>query len=498
MSDYQSLYNQFTQSDKSLLIAPAGYGKTHTIAACLKHLYDANPKERVLILTHAHAGVASIKEKVKKTAPGINCQIETISSFAQKYVHAFYRNEIPEQDDKRYFPFLIKKAAILFQRRPITLVLKNSYTRLFVDEYQDCTVSQHEMILALAKLFPIHILGDPLQGIFSFNGEPLVDINTLSESFSLKNLTKPWRWYNTNKDLGDWLIKVRRNLENGGTVKLNELNEVSECYFFQVREDDFFLNSSLYKDNINKIVYSIKPFTNLGNTLMLVNQKAILERVKVNQSLGYKFRLLEANDEKDFYKYARDFDQILHSLEVFYNLMIAIKGVPKKVRTKNGRIQNRRSKALIANLGKYFKEDDRIPKPKTEPLKSIMPSIEKLVAKPKMGNLNECIELLSSLPDINFPRDELFSELRKAVKNAALKNTTVLEEMKELRNIKRRLGRNITGKCIGTTLLTKGLEFETVVVLDVHKFKDPKNLYVALTRASKRLIVFSERSEISF
>ena len=268
MTDYESLYSQFTQSDKSLLIAPAGYGKTHTIAACLKHVYEANPNEKALVLTHTHAGVASIKEKVKKIAPSLKCQIETISSFAQKYVHAFWRKEIPEQDEPGYFRFLIEKAGILFQRSPITLVLRNSYTRLFVDEYQDCTVSQHEMILVLAKLFPIHILGDPLQGIFSFNGEPLVDIKALSESFSHSNLTEPWRWFEINRELGDWLINVRGKLENSGTVNLNEINEIPDCLFFRVSEDDFLVNESLYKSNINKIAYSAKPFASLGNTLL--------------------------------------------------------------------------------------------------------------------------------------------------------------------------------------------------------------------------------------
>ncbi|MFV1977526.1 MAG: hypothetical protein ACC651_17435 [Candidatus Scalindua sp.] len=44
------------------------------------------------------------------------------------------------------------------------------------------------------------------------------------------------------------------------------------------------------------------------------------------------------------------------------------------------------------------------------------------------------------------------------------------------------MGRKIKGKCIGTTLLTKGLEFDTVAILNARKFDCPKNLYVALTR----------------
>ena len=69
--------------------------------------------------------------------------------------------------------------------------------------------------------------------------------------------------------------------------------------------------------------------------------------------------------------------------------------------------------------------------------------------------------------------------------------------MKEIRNIKRIAGRKISGRCIGTTLLTKGLEFDIVAVLDAHKFKCPKNFYVAITRACKKLIIFTNNKILS-
>ena len=53
-------------------------------------------------------------------------------------------------------------------------------------------------------------------------------------------------------------------------------------------------------------------------------------------------------------------------------------------------------------------------------------------------------------------------------------------------------GRNVEGKCIGSTLLTKGLEFDDVIVIDAHNILDKNNLYVALTRAAKRLIIYSK------
>jgi DNA helicase-2/ATP-dependent DNA helicase PcrA len=40
--------------------------------------------------------------------------------------------------------------------------------------------------------------------------------------------------------------------------------------------------------------------------------------------------------------------------------------------------------------------------------------------------------------------------------------------------------------------LTKGLEFDNVVILNAQDFNDPKHLYVALTRCCKRLVVITD------
>ena len=68
---------------------------------------------------------------------------------------------------------------------------------------------------------------------------------------------------------------------------------------------------------------------------------------------------------------------------------------------------------------------------------------------------------------------------------------TASEALLRNRNITRRKGRVVLKRSIGTTLLTKGLEFDNVVILNAQDFNDPKHLYVALTRCSKRLIVIT-------
>lgn len=70
--------------------------------------------------------------------------------------------------------------------------------------------------------------------------------------------------------------------------------------------------------------------------------------------------------------------------------------------------------------------------------------------------------------------------------------------MIEYKNRIRQIGKKIEGKCLGTTLLTKGLEFDTVVIVDAHLFSDKRNFYVAISRACKNVIILTENTRIDF
>jgi DNA helicase IV len=59
-----------------------------------------------------------------------------------------------------------------------------------------------------------------------------------------------------------------------------------------------------------------------------------------------------------------------------------------------------------------------------------------------------------------------------------------------MREQNRLLGRPLPRRAVGSTLLLKGLEAEAVVVLNAAEL-DARNLYVAMTRGSKALIICS-------
>ena len=92
----------------------------------------------------------------------------------------------------------------------------------------------------------------------------------------------------------------------------------------------------------------------------------------------------------------------------------------------------------------------------------------------------------------------MFYAVKSCVAIVRNNGLSVFDAMKIYKSRIRHQGRIFNGRCIGTTLLTKGLEFDTVIVMDAHKFSDAKNFYVAISRACKRLVLITDSTIVSF
>ncbi len=467
MADFD--YKGFVGRPKCMLIAPAGYGKTHSIVESLKHTIG-----KQLILTHTHAGIAAVREKLKaENVSTSKYHIETINSYAQKYVLAFRPGELPDQKNTRtYFPAVIEKATAILLLPAIADVIRSSYAGLFVDEYQDCTASQHKLIQILSGILPTRILGDHLQGIFDFGKDSMVDLRDhvdmggfLEKPFTL---AIPWRWKKANNEqLGACLQEIRLKLENSATIDLSQHPEIETVV---VPENDFFNpQNSSYK----KITQHSK-----SSSLLIIHPEShnLKGRIKLIRSFPF-LGLLEAIDQDDFYRIAETLD--LASKETMVSVIIDCCSTMFNT----------------TGIGEWLNKTG-VKRKKTQEQRNIIQPVQELFTslrnEKQLLQIVLCFQKISALPKIKCYRKELFTTVCRAVEEAYYENTTIIESMGNKRNQLRRIGRKVFGRCVGTTLLTKGLEFETVIVLNAHKFACPKHLYVSLTRASKKLIVFTE------
>jgi hypothetical protein len=486
-------HQEFISSPKSLLVAPAGYGKTYSIAECLRHTPD---DQKQLILTHTHAGIASIKEKVREMeVESSKYHIETITGFAQKYVLAFCDpDEIPSQEEAGYFDTIIQKAVGLFSLDSIKRVMKCSYDGLFVDEYQDCSINQHRLIILLAEVLPTRVLGDDMQGIFGFK-DALVDFENDLEDFQhRKTLSTPWRWRKegNNEVLGESLKEIRTILESDN--KVVDLRAFRGITYHNISEGDIYQFKTEYSTRLAQLIRNTEGLPEHESLLIIVPDDYASSRLesrvplKTRVDFTKQLVLLEAIDDKDYYDICRNIDNLT--------------GIEGDEAHKIGVLRT----SVLLNLFNTGEIDawfnDDCLKVKREPNKQnyvrLKQYVDAFTLEPSLAKIYLIILFLKNGPRLKTTRWELLNGVLQAIKSAIEEQSTVYEAMVLQKNRVRRVGRKIYGKCLGTTLLTKGLEFDTVVVLNAHRFKSYKHFYVAITRACKKLVVFSEKPVLRF
>ncbi len=487
------ILDDFLKCVKALVIAPAGHGKTHFIAECAAACRE---DECQLILTHTHAGIASLKQKLKDNhvSPS-KFALKTITGFAQELYLSYASNtENIRQEEEDYFDKVVRVSCKLLSVPAIKTVVSISFQGLFVDEYQDCTLAQHEFVMQLSNLMPTRILGDPLQSIFDFNGERLVDFDSDLQCFNrFDMLTEPWRWKvdENSGALGQAILDIRNSLVDGEppyNVSIPEHSTISVCVKPNDDNDYFRKLSSFLRTLEDDSVLVIVPCYKDGNGTF---HGTVAERIKLIQRTGMynTYKLLEAIDDKKFYTTAREIDDLPHKLP-------RSRKKEKKVLELLEKMSFQKTELCVW----FDKKTGRPIKKRGEKQylgDKLRTLIENYLKEPTKSGLLAIITFFICQVKLKSTREDLLHSLWKCLSTAVVTSLSVYEEMVKLKNQIRVNGRKVNGRCIGTTLLTKGLEFDTVVILDADKIPDRRNFYVAISRACKHLFLIVSRNTFS-
>lgn len=466
MNTAKNLY----EATKGLLIAPAGYGKTHLIVeAIINHGIGVQ-----LILTHTHAGVASIKNKIRNLNPSAkNIHIETIDGFILRYISSYPITSDWSGSLSNIEWSDVRNCGIkLFRKKFIKEIVNKTYSGLYVDEYQDCSLAQHAIILELTSAIPVRVLGDDLQGIFNFRNNQIVDWERdVKSSFDIVGeLDTPWRWKNVNNsELGEWLFSVRKMITNNQCIPLLNLPSCVKV-----------INPLSPSDKV-KECFSVASKVGYNESIVII---VVPENINAMYRIASKLRgiygVIEPIESKDLKKVIQQL-----SINCVYKKAITIlemaglcfSGVSNTIlkqefeALKKQRLPNRRKPICI-----------------TKPLKDF---IEK-------NSLDKMIELFNcfiSFPKSHLYRKELYYEVLHILKESHCSGIPLDEALIKVRENSRRFGRRMPKKSIARTVLIKGLEFDHIVILDAELF-DRKNLYVALTRASKTVTIITKENEL--
>ena len=459
--------------DQCFLEAPAGCGKTYTIAELVSQQDGVQ-----LVLTHTHAGVRSLSQKLNSLGvPRNKYRLDTIAGWSLRLANFYPKNanffkQYP--DENADYAVIYQGVTELLKRSFMQYVIGLSYDGAIVDEYQDCTILQHNLVLMLAEIIPCRILGDPLQGIFGFGGgNTLIDWDThVRPNFHEVPFSRfPYRWHEKNPQLGSWLLDIRDDIKEGNAI---------DFYGPIIRHVPLDAHTP-YPKYVKHVTKTCRDIANESGTVVAIHPRN--ERPKschdLASKLGGRYQSIEESDAKEVQKWAHRFD-VAKGNERAVLLIKFASDCSTEISTKLGTLRKRFENDQQPNVSGLRKRKD---------LAELLLQISKSDGFSLFPKALEFI--MSSVPgSIMYRKDLWYSMLDTLSLLDSTKCLTLKETAWKARQRRKHIGRRDFQRTVSRTLLIKGLEFDHSILLDADKF-DSKNLYVALTRASTSVTVIS-------
>lgn len=452
--------------------APAGTGKTQLIVQSILAYTGTKP---LLVLTHTNAGIHVLRQRLNNFKYSSNrCQISTIDGFALLLARTFPRRANYSSQNIAIDYANVRTAALtVLVEQHIDSVLVANFARVIVDEYQDCDVVQHQIVSQLARLIPVSVLGDPLQQIFSFNGVTLPLWPDVRKNFETQHeLDEPHRWIRAgNRALGQWLLDIREPLLRGETVELSEAPKNSLIHV-AVGED---------ADEKTSYANPLGIISSLDGRILIVGDSTneVTRRELARRLPGAS--VVEPVEMKCLLKLAAQVDDAINGEKsACENIQRALIDFSASVMTGINSV------ALLKRLDSILSGRNKMPA-----------EVHEVAGVAVAESLSyqtvlEFLEALEARDGGRLFRPAMFyaalRTLRMVVVGSALTLSAAAAEYRERR---RHSSAPLPRIAVGSTLLLKGLEAENVCINNADTLT-AENLYVALTRGSRKVVVRSK------
>lgn len=264
--------------------APAGCGKTAQGAEYAREFAVAGGSSRLLILTHTHAACSVFSDRTKGV--GTRIEIRTIDGVIAHIAAAYHIGlGLPadtaawvRQRREGHADLALKVAALLKRYPMIAAAMAQRHPVVICDEHQDSSGDQHSIIMALLEQGArLRVFADPMQKIFKNRTVagtcPPCDWNAFTgQAQVFEQLDTPHRWSTGCSELGKWTLSARAALKAGRTIDLrNGLPPSVNVVFAENKAQkllDYQLNSADRKpvDEFEKSQISLLVLTHFNDT----------------------------------------------------------------------------------------------------------------------------------------------------------------------------------------------------------------------------------------
>ncbi|BBG02813.1 MULTISPECIES: UvrD-helicase domain-containing protein [Pseudonocardia] len=469
---------------------PAGTGKTHLLVDVVQQIADEHTsspsgrRPKVLVLTHTHAGVQAVRQRLGHALADVT-DISTLSSFAFDVARSYPQLggiTVPEHPDWEQSAAYLQAGVRVCGSTHIRRVLAASYTHLLVDEYQDCSRPQHELIVSLSGCIPATaVFGDRLQGVFGFDRAlPLVSWADVEASFSRYSVQhEPWRWHGHNRDLGTWLLSLRARLVPGTTLDLSDAETPSGMRFLPADPTNKALKNEVYRTR--------PP----GESVLVLTGNAPAQTRKIASQVC-----------RQGYSAMEDINGAFMREQLIELAATPVDGwacwlarLAKRCFTGYSKIDDTVMKRLAAK-----RPAAGLSRPG---LAATVAALDVVAAAPSLTTLAAAMRGIDRAREASAHSSEAWRTVAAAIDgvprdcDAAELRDELLRSLAALRDQLRHIGRPERHRQVSRTLLVKGLEYDHVIITDISALTDVCNLYVALTRARKTITIIGHSAHVA-
>ena len=468
----QQAVEQLLSSAPCSIELPAGTGKTELLATSVERLYQRDL--RALVLTHTNAGVDALRRRFRRREVRSTAfRVETIASLAFQLVRAyptlagFTATELPDWTQSRRF---IQGATKVLEAEAIRSMFTNSFDYVFIDEYQDCDVNQHAFALALRRAIPgTVILGDPLQAIFTF-GDPLPDwerdVLTAFPPYSVP--IHPYRWVQHNQDLGQWLLDVRPQLQTGQRFDISKGAAAGVSFIPNRGPATLAHAANLIRSTSESVVLLDKWPNDVASHARHLGGRFVVMEDIAGGFMSRSLKNLPAEGDPQIAAWVA---------RLAKQCMIGLAKIDRPILKK---LDAGQAVSHLARSG----------------LEPALCALDALQGNPTYQEAARAGAEILRCNGVRLFRREAWQDTCGALVQTAGNGDSPEANLTRRREGLRRAGRPEQKRVASRTLLVKGLEYDHVIIADLSKMRDPKNLYVALSRARKSVIVIGSSPEV--
>lgn len=454
----------------------AGGGKTWLLVDTVRQVAEGSGK--TLVLTHTHAGVHSIRNKMRTL--GVNpetAHVGTITSLAFELVRSYSRiagmevAAVPDwADSGRY----IEGARRVLRNPHIRDVFKVSYSHLLVDEYQDCSLAQHTLVTEFANAIPnCAVFGDPLQGIFGFR-DPIVDWNThVLPHFPAQPIDyTPRRWMKHNQPLGHWLYQLRDRLQPGESLTIDDDAPPGVTFIKSTPRRIELIQTALQPRPDGESVVIIAPPDKTSARTIAAQLKGAYSTM---EDIGGTF-MIDALTKLESVALEH------RALWLADMAKLCFTGYANVNKTVLNRLAGGQSVGDLTRPG----------------LEQTLATFDQVRTDPSFAVISDAMRHIRSAHEAQLHSREAWTDIAAALERCGTNPAqSPVIELGRIRDRLRHSGRAPAPRVVSRTALIKGLEYDHVIIANLERITDHCNLYVALSRARKTLTVIGKDNTVA-